>query len=255
MNTETSKVKSLSKALKVLECFNSNTPELGITQISKMLNLNKSNVFNIITTFEQDGYLEKDENTGKYHLGLKLLEFSFVINEHIGYQRLLYDIMKDVSKKLNAITYFAILKNDMVFYLCNSYPPAELYSYPFRTIIGEKAPLYCTSLGKAMLAFLPQEDIERYICTFEKIKYTENTLTDEAELRNEIVLTRSRGYSLDNEEHEYGIKCIGVPVFSANGALKGAFSASSSTFSFSEENMEYYSNIMKEAAFHMHERF
>jgi IclR family transcriptional regulator, KDG regulon repressor len=250
---ETTKVKSLSKALNILECFNSKNPELGITQISNMLDLNKSNVSSIVSTFEQKGYLEKNTVSGKYRLGLKLLEYSYAINENLGYQRMFYDIMKDVSKNLNAITYFAIPRNGEVFYLFNSYPPAELYNYPYRTIIGEKAPMYCTALGKAMMAHLTGKELEEQI-RVTKEKFTEHTITEDDVLRKEIALVRTMGYSLDNEEHEYGIRCIGVPIFTSNGTLVGAISASSSTFSFEEESINEYVKIMKEAAFHMRER-
>jgi DNA-binding IclR family transcriptional regulator len=243
----------LSKSLDILECFSSNNPELGITQISNKLKLNKSNVSSIVSTFEEKGYLEKNKDTGKYRLGLKLLEYSYIINENLGYQRMFYDILKDVSRRLNSIAYFAIPRDMEVFYLFNSYPPAELYNYPYRTIIGEKAPMYCTSLGKAMLPYLPEEDVEKLIRA-KKERFTEQTITDEEELRKEIALTRSRGYSLDNEEHEYGIRCIGVPIFSSSGMLVGALSASSSTISFKGEKFDEYIGIMKEAAFHMRER-
>ena len=123
----------------------------------------KSNVFNIVATFEQHGYLEKNKATGKYRLGLKLLEFSYLINENLGYQRVLYDIMKEVSNELGAITYFAVLRGQKVFYLCSAYPHKKDNHFPYRTIIGETAPLYCTSLGKVMMAFMPSEELEAYL--------------------------------------------------------------------------------------------
>ena len=248
-----SKVKSLVKALKILECFNSKNPELGVTQISNMLGLNKSNVCNIVSTFEQEGFLEQNTQTGKYRLGLKLLEFSYVINEGLGYQRLFHDIMQDVSKQLNVITYFAVYRDSKVFYLCNTYPPVEAYNYPYRSIMGESAPLYCTSLGKAMLAFMPQSEFEKNMKT-ERIAFTDKTITDESALREEIALTRSRGYSLDMEEHEFGLKCMGVPILKSDNTMYGAFSISSPTLDFSGENIDVYARVMKDAARVMKER-
>ena len=97
------KVKSLYKSLKVFECFKAETPELGITQISEMLGLNKSNVYNIVSTFEHAGYLEKDEATGKYKMGLKILEFAYIINENLGYQRAVYKILENLSKQIDVM--------------------------------------------------------------------------------------------------------------------------------------------------------
>lgn len=254
MEPNDAKVKSLAKALNLLECFKSDTPELGITQLSHMLDLNKSNVSNIVSTFEQAGYLEQNPETGRYRLGLKLLEFSFIINEKLGYQRILHDILQGLSKRLNAITYFAIYRQQQVFYLCNSYPPEEVYNYPFRSIMGECAPLYCTSLGKAMLAYLPQEDFEACL-RLERTAYTDYTIMDEDALRREILLTRQRGYSMDNQEHEYGIRCIGVPIFNSDNTLLGAMSASSASFDFdNRREIEECVHQMKAAARVVRER-
>ncbi len=252
--TEEVKVKSLAKALKILDCFGADCPELGITQISKMLNLGKSNVSNIVSTFEHEGYLEQNPQTGRYRLGLKLLEFSFIINEKLGYQRMFHDIMQGISKKMNAITYFAILRHQEVFYLCNSYPPDDAYNYPFRNIIGECAPLYCTSLGKAMLAYLPPEELDAYL-KLERIPYTDHTIVDEETLKKEILLTRKRGYALDSEEHEYGTRCIGVPIFNLDNSLLGAISVSSPSFEFDNlTELNEHVHQLKMAAKVMHER-
>lgn len=254
MEIEDAKVKTLSKALKVLGCFSSGTPELGITQISKLLDLNKSNVSNIVATFEQEDYLEKNPQTGRYRLGLKLLEFSYIINEKLGYQRMFHDIMQGVSKELNAIVYFGICRNQEVLYLCNSYPPDVGFNYPFRSIIGERAPLYCTSLGKSILAHFPREEAEAYYSK-PRPAYTDHTITDEAALREEMAITRERGYGVDNEEHEYGIRCVSVPMFNTDNTLLGALSASSPAFDLKNQNevMETVRQL-KKAAYIMHER-
>ncbi|MFV0353247.1 MAG: IclR family transcriptional regulator [Oscillospiraceae bacterium] len=251
---EDSKVKSLAKALKVLECFNSKNPELGVTQISKMLDIGKSSVSNIVSTFEQLGYLDQNPETGRYTLGLKLLEYSFIINERLGYERMFHDIMQDISKRLNVITYFAIYRDSSVFYLCNCHPPVKAYNYPYRTIIGETAPLYCTSLGKSMMAHLPPDELEK-VLQIERVPFTEHTIIDEQKLRDEIITVRKQGFSLDREEHEYGSLCMGVPVITTSNKLYGAFSMSSPNLDFSsEEKIREYSHIMKETALALRER-
>lgn len=247
------KVKSLQKALKILECFSTNTPELGITQISEILSLNKSNTHNIITTFEQLGYIEKNERTGKYRLGLKMLEFAFVINENLGYQRAVHKILARVAKEVNSTIYFGIPKEDKVIYILASYPDTEEYDYPIRSIMGEKAPLYCTGIGKAMLAFMPDEALEQ-VMRCPRHKVLDNTIVDEDELRRELLLTRKRGYSIDNTEHELGVKCVGVPVFNSKSELVAGLSVSGSAGSFTQQQIEKYAKILMEASFQIRER-
>ncbi len=249
------KMKSLSKALKLLECFDSSTSELGITELARILELNKSNVFNIVATFEQRGYLEKNRATGKYRLGLKLLEFSYLINENLGYQRVLYDIMKEVSNELGAITYFAVLRGQKVFYLCNAYPHKRDNHFPYRTIVGETAPLYCTSLGKVMMAFMPPEELEAYLAQAPSFQsFTRHTIVQPEALRQEAAVVRKKGFSVDNEEHEYGVKCVGVPILLPETRQIAAFSASSPASSFLDTDLERRVNVLKEASFLMRER-
>jgi len=248
------KVKSLAKALEILECFDDKNPELGVVQISSMLGLNKSNVHSILTTFQQKGYIEKNEATGKYRLGMNLLRFSFIISNQLNYQRLVYDLLIDAAQEMKAVVYFAIPRNGKVFYLCNSYPNEKSYDFPFRSIIGAEAPFYCTALGKAMLAFMKEADAEKYMSET-MYRFTEATITDPQQLRNELTQVREQGYSLDNCEHEYGVRCVGVPVILQQGELLGAVSVSGSAAFMTDEVIEKAVRVMKETAFHIRERF
>lgn len=248
-----SKVKSLGKALRVLECFDVHTQELGVTQISERLGMSKSNVFNILATFQDADYIEKDEKTGKYKLGMKLLEYSYVINENLGYQRNTYDVMLDITRELNAISYFAIPRRGKVFYISSVYPASAHRDFPYRTITGETAPFYCTALGKSMLAFMDARDCEACLAQPRRA-FTEYTITDGEALRRELARIRHEGYSLDNQEHEYGVRCLGVPVMRQNGNMVGAISVSGPTTMMDEGNMDNYIRVMKEAAYKLRDR-
>ncbi|MDR2374151.1 MAG: IclR family transcriptional regulator [Bifidobacteriaceae bacterium] len=250
---EDPKVKSLSKAMKVLECFIADRRDLGVTQISQTLGIGKSSVSNIASTFRELGYLEQDTHSGRYRLGLKLLEFSYLINEQLGYQKLFHDIMLNLSTQFDAITYFAICRERQVFYLCNVHPPVAAYTFPYRSIMGEKAPLHCTSVGKAMLPYLPPEELDA-VLSAERAAYTQNTITDAAALRDEIATTKARGYAIDQEEHEYGVFCIGVPVLESDGSLIGGLSISSPNLDLADGERTEYVRALKSAARSMRDR-
>ena len=98
MANETAKVSSLVKAMKVLECFSMKNPELGVTEIAKQLGLQKSTVHNILSTFETMGYLIQNPTTGKYSLGVRLLQFSYIVNNQMGYQKLIM-LLKNMRSK------------------------------------------------------------------------------------------------------------------------------------------------------------
>ena len=240
------KVKSLEKALTVLECFNSLTPELGIAQIAEKLQLNKSNVHNIISTFEKKGYLERDKESKRYRLGLKLLEYTYIINKNLSYQNTAYDIISYVAKELSFITYFAVPQKDRIFYLNSAYPPGKTVLSSYRIIIGETAPYYCTSLGKAMLAFMDKSDIDR-ILKLPRKRFTANTIVDEKLLYAELKKIYECGYSIDNGEHETGIKCMGVPILSCAGKVVGAISISGAALNFDENEIHRYLQVLTTA--------
>jgi len=231
------KVKSLKKALDVLECFTVKKPELGITEIGDILGLYKSNVHNIISTFEQCGYIEKNPENNKYRLGMKILELAYVINSNLGLHKIVHPFMSALSNEINEVLYFALPKEDEIIYLEGVYPSS---SYSARSMVGEKAEMYCTSLGKAILAYLPKEKRDRIIKNQSMTAYTPTTITDPSVLLTELRKIRDQGYSVDNMEHEFGIKCVGVPVFKRDGALLGAISISGPSLRFDDQTIAEY---------------
>ncbi len=244
MNDEI-KVKSLKKALDILDCFTARTPELGITEISTQLNLYKSNVHNIIQTFEQCGYIEKNPDNNKYRLGMKILELSYIINTSLGIHKIVHPYMSSLSNELNEVIYFAIPKDNHILYLEGTYPSS---SYSARSMIGETAEMYCTSLGKAILAFLPHQQQAEAISAQSMTAFTPNTISDPQKLMEELALVREQGYSVDNMEHEIGIRCVGVPVYRRDGNLLGAISISGPSPRITDDKIEVYARKLKECS-------
>ena len=112
-----SKVKSLHKALKVLECFTPKARELGVSEIARLLDLNKSNVYNILATLEECGYVKKNKTSEKYSLDFKMVQFSYTVMSSYPYTNLIVPVIKDLASDLNAIVYFGIPHGDKVLYL------------------------------------------------------------------------------------------------------------------------------------------
>ena len=217
------KIKSLQKALLVLECFTVETPELGITEISEKLDLYKSNVHNIISTFERCGYIAQNPQTGKYRLDLKILERAFVINSSLGLHGIVHPFMTALSEEVGESVYFALPKDEKIIYLEGAYPTSTFMA---RSMVGEKAEMYCTALGKSILSNLPEREYEWALAHQSMKPFTGNTITERDALIHELIIVRKRGYSIDNMEHEHGIRCVSVPVFRRNRTLLGAISIS-----------------------------
>jgi len=253
MNQEDIKVKSLYKTLKVLECFTSKTPELGVTEIGNALGLYKSNVHNLISTLEAAGYVEKNPLNSKYRLTNKMLEFSYVVTSQLSYQDVVYQVMKRLTDELGEMMYFGVPHGKYVLYMFNAYPKTYDHNYPIRSIMGEKAPMYCTSLGKAMLSTMDEDEIRERI-NMEKEKFTPFTLMDDDLIVEEIMKSKVRGYALDNVEHEPNVRCVGVPIFGIGGELIGGLSISGASHNFDDEKVERYASILIDAAYEIKRR-
>lgn len=236
------KVKSLAKAMRLLECFTSQKPELGITEIANMLDIQKSSVHNMISTFEEMGYVSQNKETGKYYLGVKLLQFSYIINSHMGIRKFFLPYMKQIANELHETVFLGIPHELEVLYIECAYPNE---SNGGRSIMGERAPMYCTSLGKAMLAYLPEDRLEA-CAKGVLIRFTEKTCTTSGELIEDINETRRRGYAIDNMEHEYGVTCVGIPVFGNDMRVVAAISITGPSLRFNEETLKRKAKRMQE---------
>ncbi len=253
MNEEDIKVKSLYKTLKVLECFTSKTPELGVTEIGNVLGLYKSNVHNLISTLEVAGYVEKNPLNAKYRLSNKMLEFSYVVTSQLAFQDVVYQVMKRLTDELGEMMYFGVPHGAYVLYMFNAYPKTYDHNYPIRSIMGEKAPMYCTSIGKAMLSTMDEDEIRTRI-DIPKEKFTPYTLTEDEDIIKDVMLSKERGYSMDNIEHEPNVRCVGIPIFGRDQNLIGALSISGAAQNLDDEKVQKYVKALMDAAYEIKRR-
>lgn len=234
------KVKSLYKAIKLLDYFTIEHPERGITELAELSGMFKSSIHNTVTTFEKCGILQKNLKNNKYRLGLKILQLNYNLCTSDDFRNIMQPYMERVSNFGNESVYLAVPSDSEVVYLNANYPAGIT---PGRSIVGVKAPMYCTGVGKAILAYLPQEILDQVAANgFEK--YTSNTITDIVSLKEELSLIRERGYAIDNMEHEYGIKCVAVPIKNIRGEIVGAFSISGPSLRFSDQKLTEYANLL-----------
>lgn len=233
-NTSEVKVKSLQKAIEILNCF-TEKQTLGITELASMLNLNKSNVHSILSTFKSMDYVEQDSESGRYRLGTGIFSLCRALGDSFSITQVAKPYLQELSNQTNERVYLGIPKDDEVIYLDAMYP-AEAINL-MRTIMGENAKMYCTGIGKAMMAYYPKELIEEF-ASRKLYAYTEKTITEKEKLLSELELTRQRGYAVDDMEHEYGIRCVAMPVHNRQGKVEAAVSISGPSPRFEKERVQ-----------------
>lgn len=236
-------IQSLERALRIIEILAHSEKPLGVTEIGKLIGVHKSTAYRLVYTLRQFGYVDQDEETEKYYLGLKPLELSSIINERLDIKRLVRPYLEGLSDEIGETIHLAIREEDDVVYIdkIESKHAVRMYSR-----IGARAPLYCTALGKCLLAFGPESVIKKWVSKESLPQKTENTIKTGEELARELEEVRRQGYALDREEFEQGVRCIGVPILNKSGRAIAAISISIPAFRVTEEKInEIISLLLK----------
>ena len=240
---EEPKVKSLLKAITLLDVFTIPPHEYGISELARRFNLPKSTVHNIFSTLQMCNLLKYDESTQKYRLGHMAAELGNAFRKSNSMLSIMRPHMTQLSTESNETVYLGIYSDDMVLYLDATYAG----NTPRGEIMGLKAPLHCTGLGKALLAFQDDDTISR-VLSQDLTAFTPDTKTTREALLPEIRSIRKNGYSVDNMEHEFGVKCVAVPLLDEAGHLKGAISISGPSLRFPEVTIQRYARLLQSVA-------
>ncbi len=244
MENGSPKVKSLYKAIKLLDFFNAQHPERGVKELADLTGMLKSSVYNVMSTFQLCGIIEKSGASGKYRLGKKILELSNVLMNNDEDKQIIKPFMDELAEECGETIYLARPSGIEIIYIDSSTPKGRIFA---RLIVGVKAEMYCTGLGKAMLAFLGEDTFDRAVAAGLK-PYTPNTITDEAALRRDMEETRRRGYAIDNMEHEYGIRCVAVPIRNSEGDVVAALSLSGPSLRVMDDKIPYFAERLLAAS-------
>ncbi len=211
-------VEAVAKAFEVLESFNG-SEEVALNEISRRVGLNKSRTFRLLQTMAERGYIERSDDGNRYRLGMKLFERASNVRRDL--KDVARQAMLDLNQKFNEAVNLAVIEDSHVVYL----DIAES-SRPFHTnaTVGCRMPSHTTALGKAMLAFLPQDDSASPL----RKVLTALPSSQSQQLVRELDQVRRRGYAIDDEENEPGVGCIGAPIFDATGQPVAAISIAGS---------------------------
>jgi len=206
-------INSLAKGLKVLSIFTEKEKELSLTEISQRLNMSKGSIQRVTYTLTSLGYLEKNEETKKYQLGLKVLTLGFTLLNSIELRQLAYPYMKALSDELNITVNLATLDKTEIVYL-ERIKVRQLLD--INLYVGSRLPAFCTSMGKAILAFLPPKKFTEYLDHVELKPITIHSIVDKDRLKDELAKIRNKGYAINNEELVIGLRSIASPIINSD---------------------------------------
>jgi len=229
------RIKSIDKALDLLEFLSVNEQETGITEISKKLHMGLSTVHRIITTLKSRGYVIQNQQTTKYRLGIKLFALGCAVQSIKRLVEITKPYLRQLSQVTNETANLAILEGKEVIYLDTIESPEILRT---EIMAGTRTPAHCTALGKVLLAFISDGEFESLYKNDEPLtSLTSNSIASLEELKKHLKKVKEQGYALDREEYKIGINCIGVPIFGRNEAI-AAISITGPASRFTLDKME-----------------
>lgn len=237
-------VKSVGRALDIITLVSAKKGGLGVTEIAKQIDINKSSVYRILSTLVQYGYIEQDEETGRYKLGYKFLDISSKLLESIDLRTEARPFLLDLERDTNEVIHLVVWDQGEVVYIEKLEGNETLRMH---SKVGKRAPMHCTSVGKAILAHLPINVVLDIIERKGLPIHTDKTITNKEEFLQELIKVKQKGYALDLEENEYGITCMAVPIFDHLGKVLASVSISGPTMRMTNERLEQLKVKMIEA--------
>jgi DNA-binding IclR family transcriptional regulator len=216
-------IQSVRRATDIISLFCRSPQPLGITEIATALKLNKGTVWGLVTTLEQQRFLQQDPSTRKYGVGPKLFELGMVYVGSLDINAKAARPAQALAARTGLNARIGIWDNGSVLITFLAVPRSEDY---LSHQLGPRVPAYCSAIGKALLAYLEPAELKNYVRNLDLVRHTRSTIASREQLRLDLAATRERGYSITREEMIPGLAALGAPVFGRNRTLMGAMSLS-----------------------------
>jgi len=214
---------SLERGLAILSSFNSDRPLIGVSELSRGLELSRSTAHRYVSTLAKLGYLQQDPDSKRYRLGPKVLDLGFSAINSMDVREISAPHLRQLSDETGFTVNLAILDGTDIVYIerCRSAGPGQR-EIDLNLHVGARLPAYCTAMGKAILAFLPEQRAEELIGRIDFAPRGPNTLTDPKAFREELRKIRASGIAVNDEELASGLRSIAAPIQSHSGEVLAA---------------------------------
>lgn len=239
---------AVERALGMLEAVAHEPEGLSNAEISRKLEIPKSSASYILRTLVKHGYLNREAHSGKYRVGLKILSLSRGALSGIDVREVALPIMRHLMEKTNLTCHLAILDGPEAVYIEKVEPQGFIR---MDTWVGRRMRVHATSVGKSLVAHIPQERLEKIIAERPMEKRTSKTITSLGRLLKELEKVRTVGYAVDDEENNLGARCLGAPVFNQHGKIEAALGLSGTIHQVNEHTMPRIIEALKDAARHL----
>ena len=244
-NSPPYRVQVLSRVVAILDALAGSNKEESLAELTQTLGLHKSTTHRLLMVLESTRLVERDASTGKYRLGSKLLELGMRVAARLKLPEAARPYLERLSHESSETAHVGVLRGSEVVSIANC---EGQHTLRMPATVGTISPGHCTSLGKAMLAFLREEEVDQIVRQRGLKGYTRNTITQLSALKAELQKVRERGFAVDDEEFEQGLKCIGAPVRDSSGRVIAAISIAGAAFRLKDDRLPILARAVKQAA-------
>lgn len=213
------------RSVEILKLVSKQPDGITLDEICEVLNLPKTSAYDIVTTLAETGMIHVAKGPKQvYTIGLTAYRIGVSYTNHLDVLGTIEPVLKAFSREIGKTVFYGVLTGHEVVYLSKFEPENPIIT---TATVGTKNPSYCTSLGKAILAFTDEEIRARVIDRIHFRQKTARTIMTPEYLFKELEKVTEKGYALDARELEEHMECVGAPIFSQDGQVLGAISASS----------------------------
>jgi len=209
------------------------------------MELPKSTVHSILLTFERSGYVQRDDLSGRYRLGLGLCRLANLALPAVSVREQAAPVLRSLMERTQMTVHMAALDHDQLVLIARLSPPGTAIPASW---IGKRMDFHCTALGKAALARSDPSEVERLIRKHGMLRHNDNTIASIRRLLQDLEQVRRRGYAVDDEEEEIGMRCVGAPVLGPGGRVEAAISIVGTTAQIDEDSLPGLASTVAEAA-------
>lgn len=242
----TTSVQSIDRLLRIIETLSESPRGASLTELSEIVSLHKSTVHRMLSSLAAWNYVAKDPENGKYRLTMRMFEVGSRVVSGMNILSVARPYLEHLADETNEAIHLVVRDGTEIVYLYKEDSPNSVLRMSSR--VGLRNPMYCTAVGKSILALLSDSELKEIWEGSTILRFTPKTITTFERMRQECRCIRENGYAVDDEEHERGIRCIGTAILDFSGCPIGAISISAPVFRLDDERTREIAPLAMDAA-------
>jgi IclR family transcriptional regulator, KDG regulon repressor len=235
---------ALRRGLSILDQFSGHEVEIGVNELARLVGMHKSTVSRLCATLENAGYLERDPGTGRFRLGARIYQLAGSSTSTTDVRVVARPVMLDLVQSSSETATLGVREGGDIVTID---VVDGLNHMRMATRVGMRTQLHASAVAKAILAWMPESEVDDLLRDWPMVALTPNTVTDGSALKQRLAEVRERGFAFDNEELEVGLRCVAAPIRDPHGRVVAGISISGPRHRMTEEAMQRYGPLVREA--------